>query len=87
MRRRAWHRAAAAPRPDEDVAAGLERSAGRTLAAAQASLQAGAFHRALDLRAAVKAGPLDELQVRGRTCCAGRSRSPRAWAAMLRRCC
>ena len=90
--RRAWHRAAAAAGPDEEVAAELERSAGpgqargglaaaaaflersvaltpdparraeRTLAAAQANLQAGAFDKALDLLAAAEAGPLDELQ-------------------------
>ena len=90
--RRAWHRAKAAAGPDEEVAAELERSAGRaqargglaaaaaflersvlltvdparragrTLAAAQASLQAGAFGPALELLATVQAGPLDELQ-------------------------
>jgi len=37
------------------------RRAGRTLAAAQASLQAGAFGKALDLVAAAEAGPVDEL--------------------------
>jgi hypothetical protein len=90
--RRAWHRAEAAPGPDEQVAADLERSAGRaqargglaaaaafleraalltpdparhterSLAAAQASMQAGAFGRALELLAAAEAGPLDEFQ-------------------------
>jgi DNA-binding CsgD family transcriptional regulator len=90
--RRAWHRAKAATGPDEDVAAELERSAGRaqargglaaaaafleraallsldparragrTLTAAQASLQAGSFGTALELLAAAEAGPLDELQ-------------------------
>jgi tetratricopeptide (TPR) repeat protein len=88
--RRAWHRAQAAPGPDEEVAAELERSAGRaqargglaaaaaflersvsltidparraerSLAAAQAYLQAGAFGNALDLLAAAEAEPLDE---------------------------
>jgi DNA-binding CsgD family transcriptional regulator len=90
--RRAWHRAQAAPGPDEEVAAELEQSAGRaqargglaaaaafleravtltadparrvgrTLAAAQASMQAGAFGKALELVAAAEAGPLDESQ-------------------------
>jgi DNA-binding CsgD family transcriptional regulator len=90
--RRAWHRAQAAAMPDEEVAAELERSAGRaqargglaaaaaflqrsvlltvdparrtdrTLAAAQANLEAGAFETAQELVAAAEAGPLDELQ-------------------------
>jgi DNA-binding CsgD family transcriptional regulator len=90
--RRAWHRALAAREPDEDVAAELERSAGRAqarggaaataafldravaltpdlarrreraLAAAQASLQAGAFTTARGLLAMADAGPLEDLQ-------------------------
>jgi hypothetical protein len=90
--RRAWHRAQAAAGPDEEVAAELERSAGRAqargglaataafleqsvaltadparrgeriLAAAQASLHAGVFGKALDLLAMAEAGPLDEFQ-------------------------
>src|SRR3954468_14070696 len=90
--RRAWHLAAAAPAPDEEVAFELERSAGRArargglaaaaaflrrsvaltrdparrvdraLAAAQASLHAGAFDAALELLGAAEAGTLDELQ-------------------------
>jgi DNA-binding CsgD family transcriptional regulator len=90
--RRAWHRAQAAVGPDEEVAAELERSAGRAqargglaaaaaflersvmltadparlteriLSAGMASLQAGAYGKALDLLATAEAGPLDELQ-------------------------
>jgi DNA-binding CsgD family transcriptional regulator len=90
--RRAWHRAQAAPGPDEQVAAGLEHSAGRAqdrgglaaaaalleraaaltpdparragraLAAAQASVRAGAFAKARDLLATAETGPLDEFQ-------------------------
>ena len=89
--RRAWHRAQAVVAPEEDVAAELERSAGRAqargglaaaaaflqravaltpepairsdraLAAAQASLEAGAFDAALELVAAVESGTLDDL--------------------------
>jgi DNA-binding CsgD family transcriptional regulator len=89
--RRAWHLAAAAGGPDEDVARELELSAGRAkarggqaaaaaflqravaltgdparradraLAAAQASLGAGAFDAARALLATAEAGPLDEL--------------------------
>jgi len=90
--RRAWHRALATARPDEEVAAELERSAGRAqacggvaataafleravaltpdparrraraLAAAQASIQAGAFMPARGLLATAEAGPLDDEQ-------------------------
>src|SRR4051794_14385328 len=90
--RRAWHRAAAAPGPDEEVATELERSAARAqargglaaaaaflersvaltqepaprarraLAAAQASLHAGAFEGAAKLLATAEAGVQDELE-------------------------
>jgi DNA-binding CsgD family transcriptional regulator len=90
--RRAWHRAHAAPRPDEGTADDLERSAGRararggaaaaaaflgraadltpdparraprTLAAAQAAIDAGGIDQARTLLAAAEAGPLDDLQ-------------------------
>src|SRR5215218_10064919 len=90
--RRAWHLAAAAPAPNEEVAFELERSSGRArargglaaaaaflrrsvaltrdpalrvdraLAAAQASLHAGAFDAALELLATAEAGIPDELQ-------------------------
>ena len=90
--RRAWHLAAAALGPDEDVASELERSAGRAqarggvaaaaaflqrataltvdperrigraLAAAQASLQAGAFDVTLRLLSVAEAGGVDPSQ-------------------------
>ena len=64
------------------------RRAERALAAAQASLQAGAFDKALGLLAIGGGRAAGRAPARpGSTCCAGRSRSPPAWAAMRRRCC
>jgi ATP/maltotriose-dependent transcriptional regulator MalT len=90
--RRAWHRARATLAPDDEVAAELERSAGRAearggvaaaaaflqrsvaltvdpakraeraLAAAQASVQAGAFDAARELLGRAEAGPLGDFQ-------------------------
>jgi hypothetical protein len=91
--RRTWHLAAAAPAPDEQIAAELERSAGRaqargglaaaaaflqravaltvdpekrtdrSLTAARASLDAGAFEVARRLLSTAEAGATDELQL------------------------
>ncbi|HZX04440.1 AAA family ATPase [Kribbella sp.] len=88
--RRSWHRSQATPRPDEDVAADLLRSAERarrrggaaaeaafleqaaaltpeprlratrSLAAARAALEAGAFETAVTLVEAAGNGPLDD---------------------------
>ncbi|WP_345046361.1 helix-turn-helix transcriptional regulator [Streptomyces rameus] len=88
--RRSWHRSQAAPRPDEDVAADLLRSAERarrrggaaaeaaflqqaasltpdprfrakrSLAAARAALEAGAFETAITLVDAAEHGPIDD---------------------------
>ena len=63
------------------------RGAERSLAAAQAHMQAGAFGNVLNLLAAAEAGPLDEFVSARVDLLRGTSRSPRAGAARLRRCC
>ena len=64
------------------------RRADRALAAAQASLGAGAFDLARGLLAAAEAGPLDELQrARAGSAARPRSRTPRAAAVRRQGCC
>ena len=64
------------------------RRAERALAAAQASLQAGAFDAALALAGHGGGRTARRVPARpGRTCCAAASPSPRASPAMLPRCC
>ena len=65
------------------------RHAERMLAAAQASMQAGAFGKALELLDGPRIRPSRSTSssAPGPTCCAPMSRSLPGWAAMLRRCC
>ena len=66
------------------------RHAERTLAAAQASMQAGAFGKALELLDRTEdqgSGRSTSSSTPGPTCCGPTSRSLPGWVATLRRCC
>ena len=87
--RRAWHRAQATPNPDEDVAAELERSAGRVQARGGLAAAAAFLERAVTLtpdpaRLAERAlGAAQAKHLAG----APRWHTPRTAAATPRRCC
>ena len=62
------------------------RRAERALAAAQASLEAGAFDAALGVLATAEAGLWTSFSAHASICCAGGSRRPRASGSALRSC-